>query len=108
MKLFKSIFASKETTPEEEEKKEEDKKFEIFKYDGIRAQNMGQFALAEKFLGEARAMRDDEEVLSHLGSVLTTMGKFDEAFEVYTHLVQFKSDEASYFLALAECMLLGR
>jgi tetratricopeptide (TPR) repeat protein len=110
MKNFlKSIFVSDTLSPEEEKQKEENKKFEVFKYDGIRAQNMGQLALAIKFLGEARAMRKDEEVLSHLGQALTVTGKLAEAYEVYNELVALKSDVLSYFLSLANvCFLLDK
>ena len=48
MSFFTSIFGSKPLSPEEENKKEENKNFDILKYDGIRSQNMNQFAYATK------------------------------------------------------------
>ena len=39
--FFKSFFSGKSETPESEKQKNDQKNFEIFKYDGLRAQRMG-------------------------------------------------------------------
>ena len=40
--FFKSFFSGKSETPESEKQKNDQKNFEIFKYDGLRAQRMGR------------------------------------------------------------------
>jgi len=107
--FFKSIFASEPINPEEEKKKEDDKNFEIFKYDGIRAQNMGQLDYSQKCFREALAIREDEEVENHLAQALSVQGKLEEAFDVYNHIVELYPDKDVYFLSLANiCFLLDR
>ena len=45
--FFKSLFSSsKAATPEEEKSKNDQKNFDILKYDGVRAQKIGQVAYA--------------------------------------------------------------
>ena len=48
--FFKSFFSGKSETPESEKQKNDQKNFEIFKYDGLRAQRMGRpdYAIKEK------------------------------------------------------------
>ena len=42
MGFFKSFFSGKQEKPETEKQKNDQKNFEIFKYDGMRAQRMGR------------------------------------------------------------------
>jgi tetratricopeptide (TPR) repeat protein len=110
MKNFlKSLFVSEEVNPEEAQKKEEDKKFELFKYDGIRAQNMGQLDFAVKCYRGALDIREDEEVLEHMGQALSVLGRLDEAFDAYSKLAEFYPDKVTHFLALSNvCFLLDK
>ena len=109
MGFFKSIFSTSALAPEEEKKKEEGKNFDIFKYDGIRSQNMGQLDYAVKCFGEALKIHDDEEVLAHLGQVLSIQGKLDEAFDVYSRLTETYPLNVESFLAFANvCFLLDK
>ena len=49
--FFKSLFSSsKAATPEEEKSKNDQKNFDILKYDGVRAQKIGQVAYAIFFI----------------------------------------------------------
>ena len=48
--FFKSFFSGKSETPESEKQKNDQKNFEIFKYDGLRAQRMGRPDYAVKCL----------------------------------------------------------
>ena len=50
--FFKSFFSGKSETPESEKQKNDRKRFEIFKYDGLRAQRM------EKSLSVPRRARE--------------------------------------------------
>ena len=42
MGFFKSFFSGKQEKPETEKQKNDQKNFEIFKYEGMRAQRMGR------------------------------------------------------------------
>ena len=53
MGFFKSFFSGKPANPEEEKQKNNQKNFEIFKYDGMRAQRMGR----KKFLAGTKIYR---------------------------------------------------
>ena len=54
--FFKSFFSGKSETPESEKQKNDQKNFEIFKYDGLRAQRMGRPDYAVKCFIEALAI----------------------------------------------------
>lgn len=55
--FFKSFFSGKSETPESEKQKNDQKNFEIFKYDGLRAQRMGRPDYAIKCFTKALAMK---------------------------------------------------
>ena len=55
MGFFKSFFSGKSDSPANEKQKNEQKNFEIFKYDGMRAQRMGRTDYAIKCFTEALA-----------------------------------------------------
>lgn len=55
--FFKSFFSGKSETPESEKQKNDQKNFEIFKYDGLRAQRMGRPDYAIKCFTEALASK---------------------------------------------------
>ena len=59
MGFFKSFFSGKSDSPANEKQKNEQKNFEIFKYDGMRAQRMGRTDYAIKCFTEALAIQED-------------------------------------------------
>ena len=63
MGFFKSFFSGKPANPEEEKQKNNQKNFEIFKYDGMRAQRMGRADYAIKCFTEALALQEDFETM---------------------------------------------
>ena len=58
MGIFSSIFGGSKTPEENKEKN-----FDILKYDGIRAMNIGKLTYALKCLEEATAIREDLETM---------------------------------------------
>ena len=42
MNIFKALFGGSEETPEEKQKAEESRRFDMFKYDGVKAAKIGQ------------------------------------------------------------------
>ena len=67
--FFKSFFSGKSETPESEKQKNDRKRFEIFKYDGLRAQRMGRPDYAVKCFTEALAIEEDFETMGYLSFI---------------------------------------
>lgn len=99
--FFKSFFSAKADSPEEEKKKTARKNFEIFKYDGLRAQRMGRPDYAVKCFTEALAIEEDFETLGYLSQLYTQMGELDKARHLLNRMVELEPDLASTYLTLA-------
>ena len=85
--FFKSLFSSsKAATPEEEKSKNDQKNFDILKYDGVRAQKIGQVAYAIKCFTEALKLQEDFETMTYLVAAYTTANKAEEALEVLNRM----------------------
>ena len=97
--FFKSLFSSsKAATPEEEKSKNDQKKFDILKYDGVRAQKIGQVAYAIKCFTEALNLQEDFETMTYLVAAYTTANKADEALEVLNRMVELEPDHINTLL----------
>ena len=73
--FFKSFFSGKSETPESEKQKNDQKNFEIFKYDGLRAQRMGRPDYAVKCFIEALAIKEEFETMGYLSQLYIQMGE---------------------------------
>ena len=97
--FFKSLFSSsKAATPEEEKSKNDQKKFDILKYDGVRAQKIGQVAYAINCFTEALNLQEDFETMTYLVAAYTTANKADEALEVLNRMVELEPDHINTLL----------
>ena len=97
--FFKSLFSSsKVATPEEEKSKNDQKNFDILKYDGVRAQKIGQVAYAIKCFTEALKLQEDFETMTYLVAAYTTANKADEALEVLNRMVELEPDNINTLL----------
>ncbi len=101
MNIFKALFGGSEETPEEKQKADETRRFDMFKYDGVRAAKMGQAEYAVKCCREALAIRDDLEVRDCLAQALMRTGAFDEAREQLHVLAGAEPDNAAIHIQLA-------
>lgn len=101
MGFFKSFFSGKTDTPADEKQKNEQKNFEIFKYDGMRAQRMGRADYAIKCFTEALALREDFETMGYLTQVYTQTGKLDEARQLLERMAELEPKHTATFLSLA-------
>nr|WP_302828928.1 tetratricopeptide repeat protein [uncultured Bacteroides sp.] len=101
MGFFKSFFSSKPATPEEEKQKNIQKNFEIFKYDGMRAQRMGRADYAIQCFTEALALQEDFETMGYLVQVYTQTGALDEARKLLERMTEKEPEHTSTFLMLA-------
>ena len=99
--FFKSFFSGKSETPESEKQKNDQKNFEIFKYDGLRAQRMGRPDYAVKCFIEALAIKEEFETMGYLSQLYIQMGETAKARELLEKMAAMEPDVTSTFLALA-------
>lgn len=107
MGFLKSFFSGKSETPEAEKQKNEQKNFDIFKYDGLRAQRMGRVDYATKCFTEALKIKDDFETMGYLTQVYIQTGELEEARKLLERMTQLESGHANTFLTLSNvCYML--
>lgn len=101
MGFFKSFFSGKPSDPEEERQKNKQKNFDIFKYDGMRAQRMGRADYAIKCFNEALALQEDFETMGYLVQVYTQTNQLEEARQLLERMTQAEPNHTHTFLNLA-------
>lgn len=99
--FFKSFFSGKSETPESEKQKNNQKNFEIFKYDGLRAQRMGRPDYAVKCFTEALAITEEFETMGYLSQLYIQLGETAKARELLEKMAIMEPHMASTFLSLA-------
>jgi len=99
--FFKSFFSGKSETPESEKQKNDQKNFEIFKYDGLRAQRMGRPDYAVKCFTEALAIQEEFETMGYLSQLYIQMGETAKARELLEKMAAMEPHLTSTFLTLA-------
>lgn len=95
MNILKALFGGSEETPEEKQKADEIRRFDMFKYDGVRAAKMGQTDYAVKCYREALKIHEDLEVRDYLSQALIRMGEFDGAREQLKVLAEAEPDNVA-------------
>lgn len=107
MGFFKSFFSGKPENPEAEKQKNDQKNFEIFKYDGMRAQRMGRTDYAIKCFTEALKLQDDFETMSYLAQVYIQTNQLEEARRLLETMIQHEANHTATYLTLANvCYML--
>ena len=81
MGFWKTFFGGEPASPEEERKNAEDKKFDLMKYDGVRALQIHQTDYAIRCFREALKIRDDAETHDYLQQALVAGGRLEEALD---------------------------
>ena len=99
--FFKSFFSGKSETPESEKQKNDQKNFEIFKYDGLRAQRMGRADYAVKCFTEALAIEEEFETMGYLSQLYIQLGETDKACQLLEKMAVMEPHIATTFLTLA-------
>lgn len=80
MGFLKSLFTGREASEEELRQEAEAKRFDMYKYDGVRASRIGQFDFAIKCFREALSIHDDPETRDYLSRALIKTEQFPEAY----------------------------
>ena len=102
MGLLSSLFGEKK--PEKQlnpEEKRNQKNFDILKYDGIRARNMGKLDYAVKCFEEAAALNDEPETLELLANAYLQMNRTDNARITLDRLAEKNPSDIRTLLSLA-------
>lgn len=86
MNILKALFGSSEESPEEENISKDKGRFELLKYDGVKAARMGQFDYAVKCYRSALALHDDMETRDYLAQALLRTGQLRDSLEQYSIL----------------------
>jgi tetratricopeptide (TPR) repeat protein len=73
--------------------KKEQKKFDMFKYDGLRASQIGEIQYAIKCYREALKIKEDKEIMQFLAAAYTSLHEIDEAVEVINRLVDLEPED---------------
>lgn len=101
MGFFSSFFSGKSENPADEKQKNNQKDFEIFKYDGMRAQRMGHADYAIKCFTEALALQEDFEAMGYLVQVYIQTGSLDKGRGLLERMIKLEPDHTSTYLTLA-------
>lgn len=101
MGFFKHLFSGKSQSPETEQQQSAHKQFEVFKYDGMRAQRMGQADYAIKCYIEALNLEPDFETMGYLATLYIQRGRFSEARELLEKQIKAEPNYTESYLTLA-------
>ena len=100
MGFFSSLFFS-EKPEEDQQQKADHKKFDILKYDGIRAQRFGKTEYALKCFTEALKYEEDFETMKYLLNVCYTLNRHDLALETLNAMTKTGIELANVLLMRA-------
>ena len=107
MGFLKSFFSGKSESSVDEKQKNDQKNFEIFKYDGMRAQRMGRADYALKCFTEALAIQEDFETMGYLAQIYIQTNALDEGRKLLEDMIQKEPEHVSTYLTLANvCYIL--
>lgn len=102
MNIFKALFGGKEENTEEKRREEEARKFDVLKYDGVRALKMRQAAYAAQCFTHALDIKDDLECRDYLSQALIQSGDLSAAYEQLRLLAEAQPGNQQIFMRMAE------
>ena len=104
MGIWNALFGGRQLSPEEEQKEQEAKKYDLLKYDGVKAMKIGQTDYAIRCFQEALKLNDsDLEVRDYLSQVLLRKGDLDGALEqLQSLLANFTGDKGPILERIAQ------
>ncbi|MDR1004866.1 MAG: tetratricopeptide repeat protein [Prevotellaceae bacterium] len=101
MGFLQSLFGGKPADTAAGQEKNRQKQFEIFKYDGMRAQRMGRVDYAVKCFTQALALQEDFETMGYLVQASIQTGGLEEAHRLLLRMAELEPTHLSTFLSLA-------
>ncbi|KAA6349430.1 Beta-barrel assembly-enhancing protease [termite gut metagenome] len=100
--FLKSLFTGKVENREENDRKNRMKNFELFKYDGLRAQRMRRMDYAIKCFTEALAIEEDFETIGYLSNLYIQTGELTKAHDLLKRMIELEPQMESIYLTLAD------
>lgn len=100
--FLKNLFFAGEKQTEDAKQKKAQQDFDILKYDGIRAQNMGKWDYAEKCFKEALRIHPDIETLTSLIHTSIRLNKMEQAHDLLKEAITATPTEIRYYQELAQ------
>ena len=97
MGFLNALFGGKQLSPEEEKLEQEAKKFDLLKYDGVKAMKMGQMDYAVRCFTEALKLQNDLEVHEYL-----RQGELDGAVAELRTLAEAEPENAQIQIRIAQ------
>lgn len=101
MGFLKALFGGKEESAEEKAQKENERKFDILKYDGMRARKAGEVEYAVRCFREALPYKTDQETMNHLAEALVAYKRPEEAYDVLKALSELAPERIGTRLSMA-------
>ena len=96
------LMGGKQLSPEEEKQQQEAKKFDLLKYDGVKAMKMNQMDYAVRCFTEALKMQDDLEIHDYLSQALLRQSELDAAMDELRTLAEAEPENAQIQLRMAQ------
>ena len=96
------MFGGKQLSEEEERQEQEAKKFDLLKYDGVKAMKIGQTDYAVRCFTEALKLHDDLEVHDYLSQALLRQGELEGALSELQTLAAAEPGNAKIQLRMAQ------
>ena len=97
--IITSLFSSSKNEDTAEGKiKNDQKNFDILKYDGVRAQKIGQVAYAIKCFTEALNIQEDFETMNYLVSAYSMANQTEMALETLNRMMEMEPDHVQTLL----------
>lgn len=101
MGFFSSLFGSKKQPTPEEIEKQKERKFDILKFDGIKAQRMGKIPYSIKCFTEALALKEDFSTRLYLANSYNAIQDYPLAYEQLEKMVELEPNKIDTYLMMA-------
>ncbi len=96
MGFLRNLFSSKEPSAEEREQKRQANDFDVLKYDGIHAMQIGRFAYAIACFTHALEIREDQETREHLAIAYIRSDDLESAVDEFSKLSSLIPESLHY------------
>jgi tetratricopeptide (TPR) repeat protein len=101
MSFLKALFGGSEENPVEEKKNNDAKRFDMLKFDGVKAMKLGKFDAAVNFFNEALKTKEDIEIHEYLSRCYIALDRLDDSLEELNLLAQVMPENISLPLQMA-------
>jgi tetratricopeptide (TPR) repeat protein len=101
MGFFSSLFGSKKQPTPEELEKQKERKFDILKFDGVKAQRMGQIPYSIKCFTEALALKEDFSTRLYLANSYNAIQDYPLAYEQLEKMAELEPNNIETYLMMA-------